>query len=286
MMPRRTFLASSAVSGAGAASAVAAAATVAAAAAPAKPGGGGGGAGGKGKTPEWYELRTYRLRIGPQPKLVGSFLAEVALPALKRLGVGPVGAFETIVGPVMPAVHLLIPYESPAAMASAHARLAADAAYQKGLAGAAASAPAGQPYQRVESTLMVAFDHMPRLEPPPAAAGDAAKGRVFELRTYESPNETASAKKMEMFSKLGETEIFRRVGLTPVFFGKAVVGPRLPCFMYLLAFADMAARDKAWATFRADPEWQKLRATPGYTDAEIMSNISDELLRPAAYSQI
>jgi len=54
----------------------------------------------------------------------------------------------------------------------------------------------------------------------------------------------------------------------------------------MLTFPDLAAREKAWTTFRADPEWTKLKATPGFSDAEIMSNISDLVLRPTAYSQI
>jgi hypothetical protein len=48
----------------------------------------------------------------------------------------------------------------------------------------------------------------------------------------------------------------------------------------------MAAHDKCWAAFGADPEWQKLRATPGYTDVEIVCDISNVFLRPAAYSQV
>ena len=234
----------------------------------------------KKRAPEWYELRRYQLRTG-QTKVLGDFLGEV-VPILKRLGVGPVGAFETTVGPEMPAVHLLIPHESPASLAALPARLAADPAYQKGPAalayhGATASQPA---FVRADSALLAAFEAMPRLEAP------AAGPRIFELRTYESPSEAAHLRKVEMFGKLGELEIFRRCGLTPVFFARTIVGPRLPSFSYLLTFPDMAAREKAWATFRADPQWQKLKATPGYTDAEIVSNISDVLLRPAAYSQI
>ena len=38
--------------------------------------------------------------------------------------------------------------------------------------------------------------------------------------------------------------------------------------------------------FSGDPEWKKLSTTPGYTDPEIVSNISNTYLRPAAYSQI
>jgi hypothetical protein len=231
------------------------------------------------RAPSWYELRRYQLRTG-QTKLANDYLAEALLPALQRQGVGPVGAFETTVGPEMPALHLLVPYDSPAALAAVPARLAADAVYQK-TAAPYLTAPATQPaYLRVESSLLVAFDSMPRLEPP------APKPRIFELRTYESPSEAAHLRKVEMFSTMGEIEIFRRTGLAPVFFARAVVGPRLPGFSYMLTFPDMAAREKAWAAFRADPQWQKLKTTPGYTDPEVVSNITDILLRPTAYSQI
>jgi len=48
----------------------------------------------------------------------------------------------------------------------------------------------------------------------------------------------------------------------------------------------MAAREKNWATFIADPEWKKLSTTPGFTDAEIVTNITNVFLRPAPFSQI
>jgi hypothetical protein len=54
----------------------------------------------------------------------------------------------------------------------------------------------------------------------------------------------------------------------------------------MLAFDSMAAHDKNWGVFGGDPDWKKLSSTPGYTDAEIVSNISNAFLRPAAYSQI
>lgn len=261
-MMRREFLAGSVLAAAGSSSA--------------------GAAESKKRTPEWYELRTYQLRTG-QTKVLNDFLSEVAVPALRRAGAGPVGVFETSVGPEMPAVRLLIPHDSAAALAGLPARLAADPAYQKGAAAAAYHGATGAqpPYVRMDSALLAAFEKVPKLEPPPAG-----KPRIFELRTYESPTEAAHLKKMEMFTRLGELEIFRRDGLTPVFFARTVVGPRQPSFVYMLTFPDMAAREKAWATFRADPDWQKLKATPGYSDAEIMSNITGLLLRPTAYSQI
>jgi hypothetical protein len=89
-----------------------------------------------------------------------------------------------------------------------------------------------------------------------------------------------------VFGELGELAIFRRTGLRPVFFGNNLIGDRLPSFTYMLTFDDMAAREKNWAAFIDDPEWKTLRAKPGYTDAEIVSNITPIVLRPTAYSQI
>ena len=48
----------------------------------------------------------------------------------------------------------------------------------------------------------------------------------------------------------------------------------------------LTARDKAWRAFGSDPDWQKLRATPGLSDAEIVNNISNMILRPLPFSPI
>lgn len=89
-----------------------------------------------------------------------------------------------------------------------------------------------------------------------------------------------------MFEKGGEIAIFRRLGMAPVFFGRDLVGTRLPSLTYMLVFPDMPARDKCWADFGADPEWVKLRTAPGYGNAEILSGTNVALLRPTDYSQL
>jgi len=136
---------------------------------------------------------------------------------------------------------------------------------------------------RVETSLMVAFEGIPKLEVPAAAKGN--QPRIFELRTYESHSKKANKKKIEMFNN-GEIAIFRRTGLQPVFFGETLIGAKMPNLTYMLIFENMAAREKNWGAFVSDPEWKKLSTTPGYTDAEIVSNISNIFLRPTAYSQI
>ncbi len=232
---------------------------------------------------EYYELRLFHLRRGDQSSRMNDFLRQAWVPAMNRLGVSPIGVFEVIVGPDSPTFYVLIPYKSLDWLVTARDRLSTDVEFQK--AGAAViNAPATEPsYVRMESSLMVAFDGMPRLEVPPAAMRQG--GRIFELRTYESHSRKANKKKIGMFNT-GEIAIFRRTGLQPVFFGETLVGSRQPQLTYLLVFENMEARDKDWAKFVSDPEWKKLSTTPGYTDAEIISNITNVLLRPTSYSQI
>jgi hypothetical protein len=234
-------------------------------------------------TPQYYELRKYHLRQGPQVKLTDDFLREAALPAWKRLGIGPVGVFNTMIGSDAPTVYVLIPHLSLDSVAATAPRLQADPEYQR--AGAAfLNVPATDPaFVRIESALLLAFDSIPRLEVPPAAAEN--RPRIFELRTYESHSEKAHLKKVEMFNN-GEIAIFRRTGLRPVFFGRTLIGSKLPNLTYMLTFDNMAEHDKNWAAFIADPEWKKLSTTPGYTNGEIVSNISNSFLTPMPYSQV
>lgn len=243
------------------------------------------GAAGTGKVPpQLFELRRYQLKFGPMESRFAGYQKDVLVPALNRLGIKPVGAFSVSVGPDNPSVYLLLPLPGADAMATLAGRLAADPEYRRG-AEAFRSLPASDPpYVRREASLLQAFDSVPSVEAP--AGATAAASRVFELRTYESHNEAAGQKKIRMFEEEGEIAIFRRVGLQPVFFGRNLAGTKLPSLTYMLVFADIAAREKAWAAFREDPGWLKLRSTPGYSNAEILTGIHNLLLRPTEYSQI
>ena len=233
--------------------------------------------------PEYYELRLYHLRRGAKVKLMDDFFREAAVPALNRAGIKPVGVFNVTIGPDNPTIYVLIPYPSLEAIATTRERLLADAELQK--TGAEVfNAPSTDPsFVRAESSLMVAFDIFPKLEVPPGAA--ERRRRIFELRTYESHSLKAHLKKIEMFGK-GEVTMFRRAGLQPVFFGSTMVGTKLPNLTYMLTFANMEEHDKGWAAFGADPEWRKLSTTPGYTDGEIVCNITNVFLSPTSYSQV
>jgi hypothetical protein len=232
---------------------------------------------------QYYELRLYHLRRGPQTDLFDKFYRDAAIPALNRAGISQVGVFNVAVGPDSPTMYVLLKHPSLESVATLHDRIHADADYQAAGADFSNAPPTAPAYMRVESSLMVAFEGMPKLEAPAFAGG--GKSRIFELRTYESHSWKAHKKKIEMFNR-GEIAIFKRTGLTPVFFGQTLIGTRQPNLTYMLGFENSEAREKAWGAFVGDPEWTKLRTTPGYADAEIVTDISNVLLRPAAYSQI
>jgi hypothetical protein len=229
---------------------------------------------------EFYELRMMRLRMGPMQKLADDYFRDAYIPAMKRIGIGPIGVFDIGIGPDSPAKYILIPHKSMDSIAMAAARLAVDDEYHR--AGAEfQNRPATSPaYIRMESSVMISFAGMAKLAVP-----DTTKPRLFELRTYESHSKRANRKKIEMFNT-GEIAIFKKNGLNPVFFGELLVGPRHPNLTYMLVYDDMAAHDKAWGAFINDPDWKALSGKPEYANSEILTNISNVFLRPTPYSQI
>ena len=230
--------------------------------------------------PEFYELRALRLRRGPMPARVDAYLKDAFIPAARRAGCGPIGAFNIMIGQGNPTCYVLIPHPTLESFMSLPEKLSADAEYKSAAADFRALPATDPPYVNQEVQLLKAFGHFPRIEAP------EARPRIFELRTYRSHSRSAAMKKIEMFDTGGEIAIFRRVGLTPVFFAQALTGSHLPCLTYLLTYPDLATREKNWNAFRTDPEWKKLSTTPGFTDAEIVVDIENQILAPTGYSQI
>lgn len=236
-----------------------------------------------GKPREYYQLRRYSLQSGPQVELAEHYFEQALVPALGRLGLGPVGAFRVDIGPETPAFYLLIPGSDLETLTGVDHRLGQDGEFLKA-AGPFWNAPAAVPaFVRIEASLHVAFEGWPRVTVPAAAA---TKGkRIFQLRTYESPSYAAHVRKVEMFHS-GEFEIFKNAGFHPVFFGDTLVGPRQPSLTYMLSFADIAELGVQWQAFGSDPAWKKLSASPRFGYEAIVSNITNLVLSPLAASQI
>jgi hypothetical protein len=228
-----------------------------------------------------YSLYYFYMRNGTQVDRTTAYLRDVFAPAARRNGLAPVGFFSPVIGERAPFILSLATYPSFAAIETAHQKFAADKEFGKGWD---AYNTIGDPaYQRIETTLLRAFDKIPTIEVPPT--DEKRPARIFELRTYESMNEKACAMKVKMFED-GEAAIFKRLGMVNVLYGRTIAGRNMPNLTYMLGFDDLASREKLWGAFGRDPEWQKMRRMPGFSDAEIVSNISSAILRPLPFSMI
>ena len=233
-----------------------------------------------GSAREYYLMRRYKLSSGPQGTAAGKYFQEALLPALGRLGLGPVGVMALTYGAETPTTFVIIPSTDLTKLAQLDLLLAQDDAFLKA-AGAFWSVTAPMPpFDRVNSSLSVAFEGFPKLMVP------AKEPRILQLRTYESPTYAAHVRKVEMFHK-GEFDFFAQAGAKNVFFSDNLIGARGPSLTYMLAHKDLADMDAHWKAFGAVPGWVKLSHDPRYaTDPPTVSSVDNLVLTPAGYSQI
>ena len=233
------------------------------------------------------ELRTYHFASVEKQSAFEQFLKDAAIPALNRAGVQPVGVFKMLSAD-NPDLKLqseptdlwvLLPYPDVSCALTLPSVLDVDKVYQETGQAILRSAKEDPAYTRYESTLLLSFDGIPKVEVP-----SLTDTRILQLRIYESHNADRALRKIEMFNTGGELALFREVGMTPVFFGQAIAGVKLPNLTYMLSFKDDEARKAAWDKFMKHPAWIKMKDAPEYKDT--VSTITNILLRPAQGSQI
>ncbi len=216
-----------------------------------------------------------------QMRRTRDFVSKTVAPALRRAGSGPVGIFSNQIGADSPYMLVVASYPSLAAMEQIQGKLGKDSELRE--AAMEYYGMEGLGFQRVEKSLLRGFESVPDIAVP--RTDENRPSRIFELRIYESDSFATLARKVGMFND-GEVALFRKVNMLPVFFGEALYGPKMPNLTYMLAFDNMAAREEAWGNFVNHPEWKKMRVLPGLTDAEVVSNISNSILRPLPGSDI
>lgn len=227
---------------------------------------------------DYYELRKYILKTETQKESLNDFMAKAAIPALNRINIKPVGMFYPMED--ADSAYILLRHKSAESVVTATEKLLADEKYFKDGSAFLDSSAESPAYERIESSLMTAFEGMPQLEIPVTTPG-----RIFQLRIYESPSLKTGQKKIEMFN-IAELEIFRKTGLHAVFFGETIIGTKIPNLTYMLSFKSMQESKENWQRFIADPEWKELSSRPEYADKKILSNITNIFLKPADCSQI
>jgi hypothetical protein len=106
---------------------------------------------------------------------------------------------------------------------------------------------------------------------------------IHELRIYRSVPGRLSA----LISRFQNhtLRIWEKHGIRQVGFWTTLVGESNQQLTYILAWDNMAEREKRWAAFLADPDWI---ATVAETekDGQLVQDISNELLQPTAFSAL
>jgi NIPSNAP len=231
----------------------------------------------------FLELKTWRLHNSREDQLkhLSDYLETGLFPALTRAGAKPIAALTTTIGPDTPTLLTIVQHASLAAFQNTLATLEADTAQSQALQQLISGS--GLPFVTTESTLLHNLSIIPEITLP--APDKSRPARIFELRTYQNQSTPAQQKKAAMFND-GEIAIFQRLGMNPIFIGEAIVGPHLPNITYMLAFENLAAREKLWQQFGSDPEWKKLSGPPELKDPEIVANISNTILAPRPFSPL
>lgn len=226
---------------------------------------------------EVYEFRTYELEFFRPADVLHNYFEQALIPALNRLGIDNVGAFEETGEGLPKKIYLFIAYENIQTFQASKEALARDAKYLNDAKSYLQAAEESIPYKRISTNLILSTPGVPKLVKP------ADEANLFELRIYESHNEDGLRRKVKMFND-SEFGIFEDVGLPVVFFGANIAGEQMPCLTYLLAFKDKAAHAEAWAKFGPHPEWQRIIKLEEYANA--MNDITRIFLKPLPYSQM
>lgn len=229
---------------------------------------------------QFYELRRWVHASAEKKAFVANFLETAAMPALKRAGVGPVGVFYPMAkdGVEDHSIYMVLPYDSFEQYLQLMGKLEADDRFLDAAEAYLSTEKKDPAYVRIESSLLLAFTGHPTI-----TRARTNPERIFEMRTYESHNESKAVLKIEMFNE-AEFDIFAKVNLGGVFFGQMLFGANLPNLTYMLAYENMAEHDANWNAFRQHPDWKVLSGNERYKDT--VSKIISIMMTPAPYSQI
>jgi hypothetical protein len=232
-----------------------------------------------GKT-RFYALEQLFLKNGTQAGRLNEFYSKSFLPALNRYHSGPKIVLDALIAPHMPQMAVIMGFESLDQMWTSLSKVSADADLLKAMD--VLENNAEPPFESQTNSLLEAVPYSPEIAP---LAEPPASPRIFELRVYHSPTVKQLRALHQRFEN-SEVKLFHRSGIHPVLYTSTVFGANMPNLTYLIPFENLAAREKAWAAFAADPEWVKVRQESVEKFGQISSISNMSLYKATAYSPI
>ncbi len=106
---------------------------------------------------------------------------------------------------------------------------------------------------------------------------------LYELRVYYClPGRLpALLKRFETIT----LKLWDKHGIKQAGFWTVAVGDSNQALYYLVQWDSLADREKKWAAFQADPEWQAKRAETE-KDGPIVAKVVNSILQPTAFSSV
>jgi hypothetical protein len=226
----------------------------------------------------FYRLDYFSFHQGDQATRVNEFLTAT-VPVMAKL-IRPVGVFTAVLSQHTQTTVVLTGYSSIEEMETASRGVADDPTYRKAHEEFERS-PEGS-YDTLSRVLLQTTDFSPEVVLP---AEKPKSPRYFEMRYYHSPTSRQLGLVHDRFSK-STIPIFRRFGINPLLFADTIIGPDMPSLFYMIPFATLADREKAWDGFNADPEWIKVRADTVARGGQIVNSTNITIWRATAYSPL
>src|SRR5450432_109663 len=232
-----------------------------------------------------YEMLVYKLKTAEQITATDNFLKDAYLPAMHRLGIKQIGVFKPVANDTaeIKKIILLVQYISLDVWQKTKSNINTDPVYLNAAKSFSDPDTGHLPYVRLESTIMEAFPDQPKLIPTSLKSNPDA---LYELRSYESPTEELHRVKVNMFNAGGEVILFKRLDFQAVFYSDVLSGSRMPNLIYMVVFANAAAKEEHWKAFGSSPEWKTISVDPKYRNNVSVSHIDSWLLKRTAYSDL
>jgi len=117
-------------------------------------------------------------------------------------------------------------------------------------------------------------------------AADKNESRFFEMRTYTTHDGKLDA--LHERFRDHTNRIFKKHGMQLVGYWTPTDGDEAKnTLVYILGYPSREAREKSWAAFRADEEWQKVfNASHEKAGGKIVKKVESKFLTPTDYSPI
>jgi hypothetical protein len=214
-----------------------------------------------------YEWRTYEATPGKLPALQTHL--EVAAGLFKKHQLGVLGFWTEEIGTGGQVNYMWI-YEDLAEREKKLAAFGSDSVWKRQVA---------EETER-EGGPVVARTHNTMLQLTPYSPTPRLTTKIQEWRIYEA----MPGKLPDLHNRFANhtLRLFENHGVTNIGYWTEVFGTsnRL---VYMLGYPSLGDREKSWAAFQADPDWQRARAESEINGPLVVKTYA-RILRPTAYS--